>query len=82
MSGQPDELCSILECHGGEVLLVLATNEKINEIRGHITSTDKEPNVHQDYFLHIADISNLSMPATWIEAKSLYCDLIEVARSE
>jgi hypothetical protein len=84
ISGRPDELYSIPEYHGGEDdLLVPVTNDKINETRGHLTSTNEEPaNVYRDYFQHIVDISNLQIPSMWTEAEALYCNLVEVARSE
>ena len=59
ISGRPDELYLLPECHGGEEnLLMHISEDRINQMNHAMLQFEEETNTYQEYFQYILDNSD------------------------
>lgn len=78
VSGRPDELYFLPECHSGEVNLIApVTEEQMESVQG--MCADVELTLEQEYFAHVMENTNYEQPKDWDEGLTLYRILLQIA---
>ena len=78
ISGKPCELFALPESRGGENRLHPVCAEEVDFVAENLLQIDEVPNYYQEYFEYILTSTDLERGSTWIDALTLYRELLNI----